>query len=153
LYASTLTNSQSRTQISTTRSMYLAAFGKLTTITILSTASISKVQNLGRCKPARLIYIGSHFLTTPHDLHRARRKPLEPYFSRLGISKLEPIIHELIEKIIKRFIALEGTGAIVRLDHAMICYTGDMVQTPPSTNSKCCLEGCLQYYPITVSDG
>lgn len=44
LYASTLTNSQSRTQISTTRYMCPAAFAKPTTITILSTASISKVK-------------------------------------------------------------------------------------------------------------
>jgi hypothetical protein len=42
LYASTLTNSQSRTQISTTRYIYPAAFAKPTTITILLTASISK---------------------------------------------------------------------------------------------------------------
>jgi hypothetical protein len=49
--------------------MYLAAFRKLTTITILLTALISKVQNLGRCKLARLIYIGLHFLTTPYNLH------------------------------------------------------------------------------------
>ncbi|KAF2706940.1 cytochrome P450 family protein [Pleomassaria siparia CBS 279.74] len=70
---------------------------------------------------------GSHFLTTPHHLHRVRRKPIEPYFSRLGINQLEPIIHELVEKFLKRFEALEGTGAVVRLDHAMLCYTGDMI--------------------------
>jgi hypothetical protein len=86
---------------------------------------------LGHHEPARLIYPGSHFLTTAHDLHRARRKPLEPYFSRLGIEQLEPTIHELVEKIIRRFVALEGTGAIVRLDHVMLCYTGDMVKTTP----------------------
>jgi cytochrome P450 len=76
-----------------------------------------------------LIRGGSHFLTTPHDLHRKRRRPLEPYFSRLGINHLEPTIHGLVEKIIKRFVTLEGTGTIVRLDHAMMCYTGDMIST------------------------
>ncbi|KAF2678009.1 cytochrome P450 CYP551C1, partial [Lentithecium fluviatile CBS 122367] len=70
---------------------------------------------------------GSHFLTTPHDLHRARRKPLEPYFSRLGISQLEPMIQDLAEKFANRFQVLENTGTIVRLDHAMLCYTGDMI--------------------------
>jgi cytochrome P450 len=70
---------------------------------------------------------GSHFLTTPHDLHRARRKPLEPYFSRQGIAHFEPVIQELAQKLEKRFRALEGTHSIVRLDHALVCYTGDMI--------------------------
>jgi cytochrome P450 len=71
--------------------------------------------------------LGSHFLTIPHDLHRTRRKPLEPYFSKLGISYLEPVIQDLAEKFAKRFQALEETGTIVRLDHALLCYTGDTI--------------------------
>lgn len=71
---------------------------------------------------------GSHFLTTPHDLHRARRKPLEPYFSRLGISRLEPVIQELAEKLVTKLDEFhEKRGTVVRLDHALLCYTGDMI--------------------------
>ncbi|KAF2105872.1 cytochrome P450 family protein [Lophiotrema nucula] len=70
---------------------------------------------------------GSHFLTTPHDLHRARRKPLEPYFSRLGIMQFESNIIELVENFLKRFNKLEGSGTVIRLDHAMLCFTGDVI--------------------------
>lgn len=70
---------------------------------------------------------GSHFLTISHDLHRARRKPLEPYFSKLGITQFEPVIHHLAESFAYKFHKLENTNVVVRLDHAMVCYTGDMI--------------------------
>ncbi|KAF2250067.1 cytochrome P450 [Trematosphaeria pertusa] len=70
---------------------------------------------------------GSHFFTTPHDLHRGRRKPLEPYFSRLGVDRLEPTIRDLAEKVVKRFEALKDTDTVVRLDYVMLCYTGDVI--------------------------
>ncbi|KAF1959561.1 putative cytochrome P450 monooxygenase [Byssothecium circinans] len=61
---------------------------------------------------------GSHFLTIPHDLHRTRRKPLEPFFSRQGTTRFEPAIQGLAQKFARRLHALEGTGTVVRLDHA-----------------------------------
>ncbi|OCL09523.1 cytochrome P450 [Glonium stellatum] len=70
---------------------------------------------------------GTFFLSTAHDLHRKRRKPFEPYFSRLGVTKLEPIINEFVKKLIKRFDSFKGTGRVVRLDHAMLAYSGDVI--------------------------
>lgn len=66
-------------------------------------------------------------MTISHDLHRTRRKPLEPYFSRMGITQFEPVIQSLAEKFAKRLHELEGTNTVVRLDHALVCYTGDMI--------------------------
>ncbi|RWA09439.1 hypothetical protein EKO27_g5656 [Xylaria grammica] len=71
---------------------------------------------------------GSHLLTTGHDLHRRRRKPLEPFFSRLGVTRLEPMVAEVCEKlVVKRFENFKGTGKIVRLDHAFLAFAGDVV--------------------------
>lgn len=73
--------------------------------------------------------IGSHFLTTAHDHHRRRRKPLEPYFSRGGVQRLEPILHEAVQKLEKRFIELKDKSVVVRLDHAFTAFTGDVIGT------------------------
>ncbi|KAF2003379.1 cytochrome P450 [Amniculicola lignicola CBS 123094] len=70
---------------------------------------------------------GSHFLTISHGLHRVRRKPFEPYFSRLGVTQLEPTIHELMDKLLGRFDILNGTNTVVRLDHVLTCFTGDVI--------------------------
>ncbi|KAF7126040.1 hypothetical protein CNMCM5793_002399 [Aspergillus hiratsukae] len=71
---------------------------------------------------------GSHLATIEHDLHRKRRKPLDPYFSRAGVTKLEPMVAELCEKlIIERFGSFRGTGKVVRLDHAFTAFSGDVI--------------------------
>lgn len=70
---------------------------------------------------------GSHFLTVSHDLHRRRRKPLEPFFSRLGVSRLEPMIGQVVEKLVARLNVLEGSNAIIRLDHAFSAFSGDVI--------------------------
>lgn len=72
-------------------------------------------------------YAGPHLLTTSHDLHRRRRKPLEPFFSRLGVTRLWPILAEVVEKFAGRLEALEGTGSVVRLDHACSAFAGDVI--------------------------
>ena len=69
---------------------------------------------------------GSHLLTTDHDLHRRRRKPLEPFFSRLGISKLQPMLAEVAEKLETRLRNL-APGTVIRLDHALSAFSGDII--------------------------
>lgn len=77
---------------------------------------------------------GSHLATTAHELHRKRRKPLDPYFSRNGVTKLEPMVADLVERlIVGRFDALKGTGKVVRLDHAFTAFSGDVI-------SRLCIE-------------
>ncbi|KAI0969500.1 cytochrome P450 [Xylaria arbuscula] len=71
---------------------------------------------------------GCHLLTVDHDLHRARRKPLEPYFSRMGVSRLQSMLAEVALHLETRFRELAGTGKVVRLDHAFTAYTGDIIR-------------------------
>ncbi|QSZ30614.1 hypothetical protein DSL72_000171 [Monilinia vaccinii-corymbosi] len=76
---------------------------------------------------------GSHFLTTDHDLHRRRRKPLEPFFSRMGISRLQPMLIEVVKKLEQRLVEYKGTDKAIRLDHAFSAFSGDII-------SKICWE-------------
>ncbi|KAK8015085.1 cytochrome P450 [Apiospora arundinis] len=71
---------------------------------------------------------GSHFLTTDHYLHQRRRKPLEPFFSRLWISRLQPMLAECTFHLESRFRDLQGTQTITNLDHAFCAYSGDIIR-------------------------
>ena len=71
--------------------------------------------------------LGSHFLTADHDLHRRRRKPLEPFFSRSGILRLQPLLAETTNKLNNRLEQARRSGAIIRLDHAFFAMSGDVV--------------------------
>ncbi|KAK7935352.1 hypothetical protein PG985_000847 [Apiospora marii] len=71
---------------------------------------------------------GSHLLTVDHALHRKRRKPLEPFFSRLGISRLQPLLADCALHLESRLRGLEGTHTVVRLDHAFSAFSGDIIQ-------------------------
>lgn len=71
---------------------------------------------------------GAHLATVGHELHRKRRAPLDPYSSKSGISKLEPMVWDLTDNlIVKRFQSFKGTGKVVRLDHAFTAYSGDVI--------------------------
>ena len=72
---------------------------------------------------------GSHLATTGHELHRERRKPLDPYFSRSVVTRLEPMVAELGEKlIVGRFESFRGTAKVVRLDYAFTAFSGDVIR-------------------------
>lgn len=81
---------------------------------------------------------GTHFLTVGHDLHRQRRKPLEPFFSRSGVSKLEPIVHDVAAKLADRFEALKGSGYVIRVNDAFSSFAGDVM-------SKVCCESSTDF--------
>ena len=67
-------------------------------------------------------------MTVPSDLHRRRRKPLEPYFSPVGITRIQPTLAELVCKLIQHLEAVKGTDTIIRLDHAFHAFSGDVVR-------------------------
>lgn len=66
-------------------------------------------------------------MTEVHELHRARRKPLEPFFSRQGIERIEPAIVEEAQLLNARFEGLAGSGTIIRLDHVFSAFAGDVI--------------------------
>lgn len=69
----------------------------------------------------------SHFLTVDHDLHRRRRKPLEPFFSRKGVSAFQPMLAEYVRRLESIVESFNGTGKVIRLDHAFSALTGDIM--------------------------
>ncbi|RAK82730.1 cytochrome P450 [Aspergillus fijiensis CBS 313.89] len=70
---------------------------------------------------------GSHLLTVDHNLHRKRRKPLEPFFSRMGITRLQDMLAEVALKLEARLREYEGTHTVIRLDHAFSAFSGDII--------------------------
>ncbi|KUL83714.1 hypothetical protein ZTR_07489 [Talaromyces verruculosus] len=70
---------------------------------------------------------GSHGMTVDHDHHRRRRKPMEPFFSQAGVSRIEPLLHDLVQTLVARLHEYQGTGKPVRLDHAFAALAGDVV--------------------------
>ncbi|KAI1292699.1 cytochrome P450 [Xylaria venustula] len=70
---------------------------------------------------------GSHLLTTDHSLHRKRRKPLEPFFSRMGITRLQETLAEVALHLESRLRDYNGQGKVIRLDHALSAFSGDII--------------------------
>ncbi|KAI0187257.1 putative cytochrome P450 [Astrocystis sublimbata] len=67
----------------------------------------------------------SAMMTEDHDLHRRRRKPLEPFFSQMS-DRLEQ---------------LRGTKSVVCLDYVFVAFAGDMIgkiccDNPPTMMAK-----------------
>jgi hypothetical protein len=66
-------------------------------------------------------------MTASHEPHKKRRKPLEPFFSRRGIERVESWISGKAKLLETKLQALGGTRNIVRMDHAFSAYAGDIV--------------------------
>ncbi|KAK4109141.1 cytochrome P450 [Canariomyces notabilis] len=70
---------------------------------------------------------GSHLFTREHDLHRVRRKPLEPFFSKMGVARLQPMLAEVALHLESRIREYSSTNKVIRLDHAFSSYAGDII--------------------------
>ncbi len=69
----------------------------------------------------------SIFATVEHELHRARRGYLNPYFSKRAIVGLEPIIHERIGRLCMRLQEAMHQGQVIDLDSAFSALTADII--------------------------
>ncbi|KAF7956988.1 hypothetical protein EAE96_004310 [Botrytis aclada] len=69
----------------------------------------------------------SHHLSVSHDLHRTRRKHLEPFFSRQGITRIESRLAERVMKMDDRLMGLKKSGSIIQVDHMLCALTGDII--------------------------
>ncbi|KAL4911390.1 hypothetical protein BDW74DRAFT_184762 [Aspergillus multicolor] len=78
---------------------------------------------------------GSLAFTRDHDLHRMRRKRYEPFFSRLSVNRIEPLIVEEVKSLGKRLEAASKTGRVLDLEHVTMAYTGDIITTLCSEKS------------------
>ncbi|KAI9902293.1 hypothetical protein N3K66_001645 [Trichothecium roseum] len=65
--------------------------------------------------------------TVDHDLHRARRGYLNPYFSKRAVQGIEPMVHERISKMLSRFDDFRKTGKVLTLDGIFSALTADVI--------------------------
>ncbi|RAL66217.1 hypothetical protein DID88_005889 [Monilinia fructigena] len=70
---------------------------------------------------------GSHGLTTDHDLHRKRRKPLEPFFSRPSVIRLQPMLAYVTKKLEDRLEEFKGSGRVICLNYVFASFSSDVI--------------------------
>lgn len=66
------------------------------------------------------------FSTVNHDLHRARRAPLNKFFSRQQMLKLEGEVHDFASMVANKMLKSAGKGAF-DVKEAFNCYTADVI--------------------------
>ncbi|KAL9099760.1 MAG: hypothetical protein Q9163_004791, partial [Psora crenata] len=69
----------------------------------------------------------STFKTIDHDLHRARRAVLAPFFSNASVQRLEPSVQQVADKLLARLQDLKGTGTKVNLINMFSAFSGDVI--------------------------
>jgi cytochrome P450 len=70
---------------------------------------------------------GSVFSTIDHQHHRLRRAPLNPFFSKQSILRLEPTISSMVEKLCSRIDEFKRSGQPMPLKLAYACLSTDIV--------------------------
>ncbi|GIJ85129.1 hypothetical protein Asppvi_003985 [Aspergillus pseudoviridinutans] len=65
--------------------------------------------------------------TIDHHLHRQLRAQLNPFFSNARIRRQEPAIKALVDKLCRRLEELKNTGQPLNIEHALTCYTTDVI--------------------------
>lgn len=62
------------------------------------------------------------FTETDRDMHKERRRLLNPLFSRVGVFKLEPVIHEKVGIMLKKIDHLKESQSINVYDAFRLVY-------------------------------
>lgn len=65
--------------------------------------------------------------TVSHDLHRIRRAPLNKFFSKASVMRLEPVIQEKVDKLLSRLREFQESGRPLTISLAFACFTNDVV--------------------------
>ncbi|KIW64479.1 hypothetical protein PV04_09408 [Phialophora macrospora] len=82
----------------------------------------------------------SHFSSVPYHLHRMRRAPLNPFFSKKAVAQLEPTIASAVEKLCARLAGFQQTKEPVNLRFAFAGLTMDVVTEYAFANCYNCLD-------------
>ncbi|KAI2618578.1 putative cytochrome P450 [Hypomontagnella submonticulosa] len=69
----------------------------------------------------------SVFGTVHHDHHRLRRSAINRFFSKASVAKLEPMIHEKLDKLYRQLYTHMGDDKPLRLDMAFSCFVTDVI--------------------------
>lgn len=54
-----------------------------------------------------------------HDMHRMTRAPLDPFFNKAGILRVEPRVLQRVQKLCRRLEGFKDTGEVVNFSHAL----------------------------------
>jgi cytochrome P450 len=77
--------------------------------------------------PNGLAMTGAAIGTIPHDLHRNRRAPLNPYFSKQSIQRLEPILQRTLKKVLGRLAQNAKSGEPLGMQLLYAATTSDII--------------------------
>jgi len=70
---------------------------------------------------------GAAIGTIPHDLHRSRRAPMNPYFSKQSIQRLEPILQRTLKKVLGRLAQKAESGEPIAMQLLYAATTSDII--------------------------
>lgn len=76
---------------------------------------------------ARFGHGADTFSTTPHDLHRNRRKPLNPMFSAKRISEFQSVIREKIDKFCHKLEEYKKDGRVLNMSRGWMALSTDII--------------------------
>ncbi|KAK6836418.1 cytochrome P450 [Apiospora arundinis] len=65
--------------------------------------------------------------TANHELHHMRRKPVESFFSRQSVTRMETRVHAEARRMDEKLQRFKGSNVIISLDHMFSCMTRDLV--------------------------
>jgi hypothetical protein len=71
--------------------------------------------------------LGAAIGTIPHDLHRSRRAPMNPYFSKQSIQRLEPILQRTFKKVLGRLAQQAESGEPIGMHLLYAATTSDII--------------------------
>ncbi|PMD41073.1 cytochrome P450 [Hyaloscypha variabilis F] len=70
---------------------------------------------------------GSTFATSDHDRHRSRRAAMSPFFSMASVRRLQPMIEERVQALLKRLSELKGSGVVLRMPVVVNAFSNDVI--------------------------
>ncbi|KAK2601850.1 hypothetical protein QQS21_004633 [Conoideocrella luteorostrata] len=68
----------------------------------------------------------STICTIEHEVHRRRRAPLNPFFSRASVARRQEIIYRATAKLCQRISEFSGSNKTINLSHAISALTRDI---------------------------
>lgn len=78
--------------------------------------------------------------TIEHDVHRARRAAVAPFFSTQSVRRLQPVLEERVDALLRR---LQGTRGVVDLMYPFSAFTNGALLFSILSSSLLALCGCV----------
>lgn len=69
----------------------------------------------------------STFATPGHETHRVRRAALNPFFSTASVRRLQPMLEEKVDTLMRRLLGFRESGEIMNASFAFAALTNDIV--------------------------